>query len=72
MVVKQLVKFIGVQLQEYLTNNFLSLFVFFHKDYEMLYRAWIGKTRVVTACLEDLDGCESVDIFINKIWEVYR
>jgi len=38
----------------------------------MLYRAWIGNTRIVTARLEDLDGCESVDIFIDRFWQVYR
>lgn len=38
----------------------------------MLYRAWIGKTRVITPNLEELADCESVDIFIDNFWQVFR
>jgi hypothetical protein len=38
----------------------------------MLYRAWIGKTRIITPNLEELINCESVDIFIDNFWQVYR
>jgi len=38
----------------------------------MLYRGWIGKTRVITSLLEDLADCESVDIFIDNFWQVFR
>lgn len=38
----------------------------------MLYRAWIGSVRVITSNLEELSDCESVDIFIDNFWQVFR
>lgn len=38
----------------------------------MLYRAWIAGRWHVTPVLTDLDACDSVDIFIRGIWQVWR
>ena len=44
----------------------------------MIYRAWIDGKKVTTHELNDLDGCEAVDVFISGtadthgLWVVYR
>lgn len=38
----------------------------------MLYRAWIDGKWFITPNVALLDQCDSVDIFINKIWQVFR
>lgn len=38
----------------------------------MLYRAWIAGSWKVTADLSEIEHCESIDIFIRGIWQVFK
>ena len=50
----------------------------FGRIQNMIYRAFVGGKKVTTSNLNDLDGCEDVDVFIpgtaytHGLWIIYR